>query len=100
MKTRAQKAGHNFDNGDFIIINVNDREVYREDSTGYWVERYFDENDHQVWFQNSEKYWIKREYDEKGNEIYSETSKGDWLKRFMITTIKKFFTKIQTAFGK
>jgi hypothetical protein len=65
----------------FIIKDSEGKEIYFENSNGYWVKREFDSEGNKIYFEDSEGYWEKREYDSKGNEIYYENSNGYWVKR-------------------
>jgi hypothetical protein len=55
--------------------------IYCEDSNGAWIKREFDSKNNQIYFENSNEFWVKRKYDSKGKEIYWETSDGAWIKR-------------------
>ena len=52
------------------------REIYRENSDGFWYKRERDDKGYQIYFENSDGYWCKREYDDEGNLIYWEDSYG------------------------
>jgi hypothetical protein len=64
----------------FIIKDKNGKEIYWENSYGYWRKREFDTNGKVIYYENSNGYWYKREYDTNGNNIYSEGSNGYWYK--------------------
>jgi hypothetical protein len=63
------------------IIDSNGKEIYREDSIGYWEKREYDSNNNELYYENSDGYWGKREYDSNNNELYYEDSIGYWEKR-------------------
>jgi hypothetical protein len=65
----------------FCIKSKDNKEIYSEDSNGYWNKREYNLNGKQIYFENSNGYWIKREYNLNGNIIYSEDSNGYWIKR-------------------
>jgi hypothetical protein len=65
----------------FIIKDSEGKEIYFENSNGYWVKREFDSEGNKIYFEDSEGYWEKREYDSEGNEIYFEDSDGYWIKQ-------------------
>jgi len=65
----------------FEIKDSNGKEIYWEDSNGYWSKREFDSKGNRIYFENSYGFWEKREYDSKGNKIYFEDSDGYWVKR-------------------
>ncbi len=58
------------------ILNDNHKEIYFEDSNGYWVKREFDDNDNQVYYEDSYGSWVIKEYDEYGYLIFYDTSEG------------------------
>jgi len=64
----------------FILKNNGGREIYREDSGGYWYKYEFDSNGNRIYYENSKGYWQKCEFDERGEEIYFENSRGYWYK--------------------
>jgi len=88
--------------GNYDVLNSNRKEIYFENSDGYWRKTEYDdkgkliyyensngyrekkdynENGKLIYFENSDGYWDKRDYDGNGNIIYSENSDGYWLKR-------------------
>ena len=79
MKTIAQQR--NIKSFPFYIRDANGKEVYWENSYGYWVKREYDTNDKEVYCEYSTGYWIKQEYDANGKCIYYEYSNGYWEKR-------------------
>ena len=72
----AKFFNHDFKNGDFILYDKNNNEVYFEDSKEFWWEKEFDENNNEIYFKNSNKYWWERKYDKNNNAIYFEDSYG------------------------
>ena len=76
-QTVAQLLKHDFDKGSLFLYNSNGKEIYYEDSDGYWYKREFDSNGNTIYYEDSDRYWIKRDYDDNGNEIYYERSDGD-----------------------
>jgi len=50
------------------------REVYYEDSTGYWRKSKYKEGK-QVYFEGSDGYWYKSEYKD-GKQVYYENADG------------------------
>lgn len=60
----------------FIIYDKNGKEIYLEDSDGYWFKREYDAQGNAIRFETSTGYWFKREYDAQSNEIYYEDSNG------------------------
>ena len=73
MKTLAQQL--NIKSFPFEI-HVNGKEVYHENSNGYWVKREYDANGKRVYIEDSDGYWEKSEYDANGNNVYFEESNG------------------------
>jgi uncharacterized membrane protein len=65
----------------FIIKDKNGKEIYLEDSDGYWCKSEYDQNGNQIYLEDSIGYWCKSEYDQNGKEIYFENSNGYWSKR-------------------
>ena len=80
MKTVAQILKHDFSNGDLYLYDSNGKEIYYENSDGYWFKRDYDSNGNEIYFEDSDGYWIKRDYDSNGNETYCEDSYGYWIK--------------------
>ena len=60
----------------FIIKDSEGKEIYYEDSNGYWEKREFDSEGNKIYYEDSKGYWAKHEYDSKGNLIYWEGSDG------------------------
>lgn len=65
----------------FFIKDKNRKEIYREDSDGFWNKREYDSNGNLIYCENSNGSWIKREYDSNGKVIYYGNSNGYWIKR-------------------
>ena len=61
----------------FQIKDKNGKEIYFENSNGYWGKREYNSNGKQNYYETSGGYWAKREYDSNGKEIYHENSKGE-----------------------
>ena len=60
----------------FYIKDKNGKDIYYENSTGYWGKRQYDQNGNQIYSEDSTGYWWKRQYDQYGNQIYFEDSTG------------------------
>ena len=60
----------------FIINDSNGREIYLENSSGYWWKKEYDSKSNEIYYQDSNGFWYKAEYDSKGNSIYRENSYG------------------------
>ena len=71
MKTIAQQL--NIKTFPFKIM-VDDKEVYYEDSDGYWEKHEYQEGN-EVYSENSGGYWFKREYQDD-KRVYFENSYG------------------------
>jgi len=78
-KTIAQQL--NIKEFPFEIKDKKGKQIYYENSDGYWIKREFDQNGNQIYYEYSTGYWSKREYDQNGNQIYYEDSTGFWVKR-------------------
>ena len=74
MKTIAQELG--ITEFPFEIKDKNGKEIYYENSDGYWSKREFDSKGRETSYEDSKGCWYKAEYDSKGNEIYFEDSDG------------------------
>jgi hypothetical protein len=64
----------------FSIKDKNNKEIYHENSDGYWSKRERDQNGKLIYSENSDGYWYKSERDQDGKEIYYENSDGFWAK--------------------
>jgi hypothetical protein len=60
----------------FRIKDSKGKEIYGEDSDGFWVKRKFDSKGKMIYSENSNGYWEKRKWDSDGNQIYFESSHG------------------------
>lgn len=77
MKTIAQQIKWDFKaNGTLEIYDKNDKLIYLEFSSGYWVKREYDSQGNQIYSEDSNGFWDKREWDSQGNVIYFENSNG------------------------
>jgi hypothetical protein len=76
--TKAQELG--ITEFPFIIRNEQGKEIYKEDSSGNWYKREYDENGKEIYREYSRGFWEKYRYDENGNLIYWENSDGYWEK--------------------
>jgi hypothetical protein len=74
MKTIAQQL--NVKDFPFVIKDKNNKQIYWEDSNGYWIKREFDKNNNITYWEDSSGYWWKQEIDENNNEIYYENLYG------------------------
>ena len=59
------------------VFDIDNNEIYIEDSNGYWVKYEFNEDGNLTYVKDSKGYWIKSEYNEHGNIIYYEDSNGN-----------------------
>jgi len=73
MKTIAQQL--NIKSFPFEI-HVNGKQVYHENSNGYWNKWEYNSNGNEVYYEDSYGYWQKREYNSNGKKIYCEDSSG------------------------
>jgi len=73
----------------FEIKDSNGKEIYWEDSNGYWSKREFDSEGNRIYYENFKGYWEKRKYDSNGKEIYWETSNGVIIDKRPKTEIQK-----------
>ena len=74
MKTIAQQL--NIKEFPFIINDKNGREIYIEQSNGFWWKREYNSIGNAIYYEDSDGFWVKREFDTKGNRIYYEDSGG------------------------
>ena len=82
MKTIAQQIKWDFKtNGELVVKDKNGKEIYWEDSDGYWTKREWNSNGRIIYVEKSDGFWVKYEFDSNGNEIYWEASNGYWAKR-------------------
>ena len=59
------------------VYDTNGKEIYYEDSNGYWYKKEYDDNGNVFYYENSDGEWGKYEYDTNNNEIYHENSNGE-----------------------
>ena len=78
MKTIAQQL--KVTTFPFIVKDKDGKEIYYENSDGYWVKRERDSNGNEIRFEDSIGTWSKREYDSNGKIIRYEASDGYWSK--------------------
>ena len=74
MKTIAQQL--KIKSFPFEIKDANGKEIYWENSHGYWFKSEYDANGKKVYWEISSGYWFKSEYDSNGKEVYWENSDG------------------------
>ena len=96
-KTIAQQL--NITKFPFEIKCEKGKEIYYEDSEGYWTKYQFDEKGNQVYYENSTGRWTKRQYDEKGNRVYYENSTGKIIDKRPKQTVKITLDEIATKFN-
>ena len=73
----------------FIIKDSEGKEIYYEDSNGYWEKREFDSEGNKIYYEDSKGYWEKREFDSEGNRTYVENSKGAIIDKRPKTDVQK-----------
>ena len=73
MKTIAQQL--KIKDFPFVINDKDGKEIYFEESDGWWIKTDYDKNI--IRFENSNNFWNKREYDAQGEIIYYEDSNGN-----------------------
>ena len=56
------------------IKDENGKQIYFENSDGFWYRYEYDENGNETYCERSDGYWYRYEYDENGNETYYEDS--------------------------
>ena len=74
MKTIAQQL--NVTAFPFRIKDKDGKEIYYEDSDGFWWKSEHDANGNEIYYENSNGYWQKWEHDANGKEIYYGDSDG------------------------
>jgi len=79
MKTIAQQL--KIKDFPFTIKDKNGKEIYHEDSDGFWWRCERDANGNEIYFECSDGSWQKWEYDANGNQIYCRNSTGFWWKK-------------------
>ncbi|MDB4343547.1 hypothetical protein OAA15_00840, partial [bacterium] len=55
----------------------NGKEIYFENSNGYWSKRNYDSGGREIYYEHSDGHWEKTEYDSNGKEIYYADSNGE-----------------------
>ena len=60
----------------FIIKDKNGKQIYYEDSNGFWYKRQYDQKGNRIYYEYSTGFWEKYQYDQNGKEIYYENSTG------------------------
>ena len=76
--TVGQLLKHDFESKDSLYLYDTDgKEIYCENSKGYWYKRDYDSNGNGIYYENSNEYWWKQEFDVNGNIIYLESSDGE-----------------------
>ena len=78
MKTIAQQL--RVKDFPFKIKDKNNKQIYFENSDGYWWKLEYDSNNNEIYFEHSDGYWCKREFDKNNKQIYWENSDGYWWK--------------------
>jgi hypothetical protein len=73
----------------FEINNSNGKEIYWEDSDGYWSKREYDSMGKEIYYESSYGYWSKSEWDSKGVRIYFEDSDGEIIDNRPKTDVQK-----------
>jgi hypothetical protein len=75
--TVGQLLKHDFKSkGSLYLYDTDGKEIYFENSDGYWEKRDYDSNNNCIYFEDSDGYWSKREFDDNNNIIYYENSDG------------------------
>ena len=74
MKTIAQQL--NVTTFPFDVKDKNNKEIYFENSDGWWCKKERDARGKIIRYEASDGAWCKREYDAHSNEIYYENSNG------------------------
>ena len=79
METIAQKL--RIKKFPFIIHNEDGKELYYEDSEGYWFKREYDSENRLTYYQDSCGSWQKKERNPSGQISCYEDSSGYWYKK-------------------
>ena len=82
----------------YRIKNNNGKEIYLEESDGFWYKQEFDSNGNLIYREGSDGYWYKSEYDSFGNLIYYETSNGSWVKYEYDSNNKEIYYETSNGF--
>jgi regulation of enolase protein 1 (concanavalin A-like superfamily) len=61
----------------FFIKDKNNKEIYIENSNGFWYKNEYDQNGRLIYIEDSNGFWSKSEYDQDGKLIYYENSDGN-----------------------
>jgi YD repeat-containing protein len=64
----------------FSIKDTNNKEIYSENSNGYWIKTEYDQDGKLIYSEDSSGFWYKIERDQNGRLIYIEDSSGYWSK--------------------
>ena len=76
--TVGQLLKHDFESkGSLYLYDTDGKEIYFENSNGYWSKREFDSNNNLIYYEYSSGFWYKRDYDSNNNVIYYENSDGE-----------------------
>jgi hypothetical protein len=76
-QTIAQFLGLTITSGKpFVIKNDKGKEIYFEETTGFWWREEFDERGNVVYFENFYGDWKKHEYNEQGTHVLVESNYG------------------------
>jgi hypothetical protein len=81
----------------FEIKDSKGKEIYYENSDGYWAKSEYDSKGNKIYLEDSNGAWLKYEYDSEGKEIYLETSYGAWTKREYDSKGKEIY--YESSFG-
>ena len=73
----------------FQIKDSKGKEIYFENSDGFWIKREYDSNGNRTRFKTSTGYWSICEYDKEDNEIYYENSDGRIIDNRPKTDVQK-----------
>ena len=65
----------------FEIKDENEKNIYWENSNGFWRKSEYDSDGNLIYFEDSDGDWFKYEYDCNGKNIYYESSYGYWFKK-------------------
>ena len=60
-----------------VMRDADGRQVYCEDSGGFWWKTRYIEGGRRIRHENSTGYWFNAEYDENDREVYHEDSEGN-----------------------
>lgn len=71
----------NIKNFPFEIKDKNGKQIYYEESNGFWACCEYNSNHKLNSYKDSTGFWSKNEYDQNGNYIHYEDSTGFWINR-------------------